>query len=163
MGQACAQCEDPFPWGHRCEYHLPCSSAPWLCAHTQGPHSKAAQSRDPLEGHMQTQERPSPSAAKDVHWRNWLPPGWDCEDPAAGAGHEAWCRRAATQTTPSKRRKGKREEEVPQEGRVVKSDTQDTIGQRWAGEGCGGKRRRSRQVLRVRGAASCGLRRAEKS
>lgn len=41
---------------------------------------------------MQPQERPSPSAAKGAHWRNWLLPGWDCEDPAAGAGHEACCR-----------------------------------------------------------------------
>lgn len=38
----------------------------------------------------------------------------------------------------------------------------DTTGQRWAEKGCG-KPRRSRQVLRVRGADSCGLRSAEKS
>lgn len=111
---------------------------------------------------MQPQERPSPSAAKGAHWRNWLLPGWDCEDPAAGAGHEACCREGLPHQLHQLRKgreKGGRDDTG---GRVVKSDTQDTIGQRWAGERCG-KPRCSRQVLRVRGAASCRLRRAEKS
>lgn len=58
----------------------------------------------------------------------------------------------------------RREEEgrAGAEGRVGRSSTQDTTEQRWAEEGRG-RPRHSRQVLRVRGADSCGLRRAEKS
>lgn len=51
---------------------------------------------------------------------------------------------------------GRKEEMVQREG------GQDTAGQRRAEE-VSGKPRCSRQVLRVRGADSCGLRRAEKS
>lgn len=91
-------------------------------------------------------------------WRNSLLPARDCEGPAEGVGHEACWERsgAATPTT------SKRGERAGAEARVDRGSTEDAAGQRWATEGCG-KPGRSRQVLTVRGADHCGLRRAGRS
>lgn len=137
-----------------------CSSAPWSCTRTQGPHSRAAQSRDPLAGKMKNQERPSRSLAKGVRWHKWLQPRWNSENPDAGAGHQTcWEWREAPAPTTRKKGRMKRWHRKGgwSEAILRTQQVRDGLERGVANP------RRSRQMLRVRGADSCGLRRAEKS